>query len=178
MTGDANGAERSPTQVERWIETILSGSRWLLAPFYLALAFSLCALLVKLVQMLAEFVPHILSASESAVLLSVLSLIDLTLTGSLVVIVIFSGYENFVSRIDPSAHRGWPEWLTKIDFAGLKLKLMSSIVAISAIQLLRVFLDIANVSDRELYWSTGIHVVFVVSALLLALTDRVGTGDH
>jgi uncharacterized protein (TIGR00645 family) len=167
-----------PFFLERWIEQTLSASRWLLAPFYLALAFSLLVLLVKLIQMLIEVVPHILSASESSVLLSVLSLIDLTLTGSLIVIVIFSGYENFVSRIDPSAHRTWPEWLAKIDFAGLKLKLMSSIVAISAIQLLRAFLNIANVTDRELYWSTGIHAVFVVSALLLALTDRFGTDTH
>ena len=164
--------------VERWIERVLSASRWLLAPFYLVLAFGLCALLLKLVQMLGEFVAHLWSAAESAVLLSVLGFIDLTLTASLVVIVIFSGYENFVSRIDPSAHGTWPEWLAQIDFAGLKLKLMSSIVAISAVQLLRVFLDIANVPDRELYWSTGIHVVFVVSTLVLALTDRVGAGEH
>ena len=92
--------------------------------------------------------------------------------GNLVVIVIFSGYENFVSRIVGAGHEDWPEWMSTIDFTGLKLKLLSSIVAISAIQLLRVFMDIAKTSDRELLWSVTIHVVFVVSGLLLALTDR------
>jgi uncharacterized protein (TIGR00645 family) len=94
------------------------------------------------------------------------------------VIVIFSGYENFVSRIDPGVHQDWPEWMTKIDFGGLKLKLMSSIVAISAVQLLKSFMNIGNVSDRDLAWYVGIHLVFVGSGLLLALTDRVSEAGH
>ncbi len=163
--------------LERWLETGLSASRWLLAPFYVALVVGLAALLLKLVQMLIEFLEHVWTASEASVLLSVLGLIDLTLTGSLVILVIFSGYENFVSRIDPDTHRSWPEWMATIDFAGLKLKLMSSIVAISAIQLLRAFLDIRSMSDRDLYWLTGIHLVFVLSTLILALTDRFGTAE-
>ena len=85
---------------------------------------------------------------------------------------VFSGYENFVSRIEHADHKDWPEWMGTIDFTGLKLKLLSSIVAISAIQLLRAFLDLKNVSDRDLWWQTGIHMVFVVSGLVLALTDR------
>jgi uncharacterized protein (TIGR00645 family) len=86
---------------------------------------------------------------------------------------VFSGYENFVSRIDLSEHRDWPEWMGTIDFTGLKLKLLSSIVAISAVQLLRAFLDIKNVNDRDLSWQTGIHLVFVVSSLFLAWTDKI-----
>jgi Uncharacterized protein family, UPF0114 len=85
---------------------------------------------------------------------------------------IFSGYENFVSRIDPAQHAHWPEWMAKIDFTGLKLKLMSSIVAISAIQLLRAFVNVKNLTIHELAWYVGIHLVFVVSGLLLALSDR------
>ena len=85
---------------------------------------------------------------------------------------IFSGYENFVSRIDAAQHADWPEWMAKINFTGLKLKLMSSIVAISAIQLLRAFVNVKNLTTHELAWDVGIHLVFVVSGLLLALSDR------
>ena len=94
-------------------------------------------------------------------------------TGSLIVIVIFSGYENFVSKIDEADHKDWPEWMGKIDFTGLKLKLLSSIVAISAIQLLKAFMNIKNMSDRDLYWLVIIHLVFVGSGVILALTDKI-----
>jgi uncharacterized protein (TIGR00645 family) len=115
------------------------------------------------------------SATESGVILGVLSVIDLTLTGSLIVIVIFSGYENFISKIDVADHPDWPEWMAKIDFSGLKLKLLSSIVAISGIQLLKSFMDLKNISDRDLYWYVGIHMTFVISGVLLAWTDRLST---
>jgi uncharacterized protein (TIGR00645 family) len=127
---------------------------------------------VKDIQHIVHIVPNILNASESDLVLDILGLIDLSLTASLVIIVIFSGYENFVSRIVTAGHEDWPEWMSKIDFTGLKLKLLSSIVAISAIQLLRAFMDITKTSDRDLMWSVIIHMVFVVSGLLLALTDR------
>ena len=117
--------------------------------------FGLLVLLVRTLQEIWHFVLHIPSATESDVILGVLSLIDLTFTGSLIVIVIFSGYENFVSKIDASAHKDWPDWMSKIDFTGLKLKLLSSIVAISAIQLLKAFMNVKNTSDRELMWSSS-----------------------
>ena len=158
--------------IERILEKILFSSRWLLAPIYLGLIVGLVALVVKDVQHLIHIVPNILTSSESDLVLDILGLIDLSLTASLVIIVIFSGYENFVSRIVTAGHEDWPEWMSKIDFTGLKLKLLSSIVAISAIQLLRAFMDIAKTSDRDLMWSVIIHMVFVTSGLLLALTDR------
>lgn len=164
--------------IERLIEKIIFSSRWLLAPFYLALVVSLIALLVKMLQHGFHFVTHMLAQTESEVILEVLKLVDLTLTGSLIVIVIFSGYENFVSRIDAAAHTDWPEWMAKIDFTGLKLKLMSSIVAISGIQLLSVFMNVANTSTRDLMWYAIIHMVFVLSGLLLALTDRLSGEGH
>jgi uncharacterized protein (TIGR00645 family) len=102
----------------------------------------------------------------------------LSLTGSLVIIVIFSGYENFVSKIDHSRHRDWPEWMGTIDFTALKIKLLGSIVAISAIQLLKQFMSITTVSDRDLFWLVIIHVVFVVSSVLLALSDRISGSSH
>ena len=127
---------------------------------------------------LLHFLPMVFSSKESDIILGILSLVDLTFTGSLVVIVIFSGYENFVSKIDANEHKDWPEWMGKIDFSGLKLKLMSSIVAISAIQLLKAFMNVGNVSDRELMWLVGIHVVFVGSGIILALPDRIAAEKH
>ncbi|MDB5641164.1 MAG: hypothetical protein JWN07_481 [Hyphomicrobiales bacterium] len=164
--------------IERYLEKFLFASRWLLAPFYVALVVSLAGLLIKAMQELFHFMTTAVVGSESDVILGVLSLIDLSLTGSLIVIVIFSGYENFVSKIDESAHRDWPEWMGKIDFTGLKLKLLSSIVAISAIQLLKSFMNVRNVSDRDLMWLVIIHVVFVSSGILLALTDKISGESH
>jgi uncharacterized protein (TIGR00645 family) len=108
----------------------------------------------------------------------VLSLIDVSLTGNLILIVVFSGYENFVSRIDAGGHPDWPEWMTKVDFAGLKQKLLASIVAISAIQVLKAFMNIDAAFDaQKMGWLVGVHLTFVVSARVMALSDRWG-GDH
>ncbi|WP_430395094.1 TIGR00645 family protein [Enterovirga aerilata] len=163
---------------ERVVETVIFSSRWLLAPFYVGLVVALVVLLLKFLQELVHFVAHPFRATEADIILGVLTLVDLTFTGSLVVIVVFSGYENFVSKIDMAQTRDWPEWMSKIDFTGLKLKLMSSIVAISAIQLLKIFMDLKNISDREVAWYVGLHVVFVISGLVFALTDRLGEGGH
>lgn len=160
------------------LEKALFASRWILAPFYLGLALSLIVLLIKFVFELAHIATHAFVSTESQVILGILALVDLALTGSLVVIVIFSGYENFVSKIDHSNHKDWPEWMGTIDFTGLKLKLLSSIVAISAIQLLKQFMTVSTVSDRDLFWLVLIHVVFVVSSVLLALSDRISGSGH
>ncbi|MBM3637644.1 MAG: TIGR00645 family protein [Alphaproteobacteria bacterium] len=162
--------------VSQMIERVLFASRWLLAPFYLALVAALSFLLYKTMQEAWHFALRVPEAKEADVILGVLTLVDLTLTGSLIVIVIFSGYENFVSKIEARDHPDWPEWMAKIDFSGLKLKLLSSIVAISGIQLLKSFLDINNISDRNLIWYVIIHIVFVLSGLILAWTDRI-SGD-
>lgn len=171
--------------VEKALETLIFASRWILAPFYLGLALSLVVLLIKFMAELVHIAAHAFTSTESEVILGVLALVDMTLTGSLLVIVIFSGYENFVSKIDHSGHRDWPEWMGTIDFSGLKLKLLSSIVAISAIQLLKQFMSLNTVSDRDIFWLVLIHVVFVVSGVLLALSDRIaghgtsgGKSDH
>ena len=161
-------------RIERAIETTIFNSRWLLAPFYFGLVISLLVLLLKFVRILFDFVVHAWGASESDIILGVLSLIDVTLTANLVVIVVFSGYENFVSRIDPSGHPDWPEWMTHIDFSGLKQKVLASIVAISAVQVLKAFMNLdVSVNTEQLAWLVGIHVVFVISALLLAWSDRI-----
>jgi uncharacterized protein (TIGR00645 family) len=167
-----------PRQTERLIETAIFASRWILAPFYLGLALALFVLLIKFMFELVHIAQIAFTATESQVILGLLALVDLSLTGSLVVIVIFSGYENFVSKIDHSRHRDWPEWMGTIDFTALKIKLLGSIVAISAIQLLKQFMSIATVSDRDLFWLVIIHVVFVVSSVLLALSDRISASTH
>jgi len=129
-------------RVENAFESLIFNSRWLMAPFYFGLVVSLAVLLFKFCAVLWEFIVHAPGSKESDIILGALALIDLSLTGNLILIVVFSGYENFVSKIDPGSHPDWPEWMTKVDFAGLKQKLMASIVAISAIQVLKAFMNI------------------------------------
>lgn len=168
--------------LERAIEGILFRSRWLMAPFYLGLVVALLVLLFKFGRELLHFVSIALQATESDIILGILALVDLTLTGNLVLIVIFSGYENFVSKIDPAGHPDWPEWMTKVDFSGLKQKLLASIVAISAIQLLKAFMNLSpDANTSTLMWLVIIHVVFVGSSLVLAWSDKISdskTGGH
>ena len=165
-------------RVERGFESVLFNSRWLMAPFYFGLVVSLAVLLFKFCAVLWEFIVHAPGSKESDIILGALALIDLSLTGNLILIVVFSGYENFVSRIDPRGHPDWPEWMTRVDFAGLKQKLLASIVAISAIQALKAFMNIDAAFDaQKMGWLVAIHLVFVISTLMLALSDRWG-GDH
>jgi len=167
-------------RVEHILEQLLFSARWLLAPFYLGLALSLVVLLIKFVMELGHLALHAFTISESDTILGILTLVDLALTGSLLIIVIFSGYENFVSKIDHSSHKDWPEWMGTIDFSALKLKMLSSIVAISAVQLLKQFMSLTTVTpenERLLFWLVVIHVVFVVSSVLLSLSDRIA-GSH
>ena len=166
--------------LERAIESVLFRSRWIMAPFYLGLVVSLLVLLFKFGKEVLHFVVHVPTATESDVILGILALVDLTLTGNLVLIVIFSGYENFVSKIDPEGHPDWPEWMTRVDFTGLKQKLLASIVAISAIQLLKAFmnLDKGNMVETTLMWLVIIHVVFVGSSLVLAWSDKLSANKH
>ncbi|MGA2043055.1 MAG: TIGR00645 family protein [Roseiarcus sp.] len=162
--------------IERVLQQVLFASRWLLTPFYFALALGLVALLVKVALRVWEIANGFSALTEAGLMLGVLAIVDLTLTASLLVIVIFSGYVNFVSRIEASEHKDWPQWMAAVDFSELKLKLMSSIVAISAIKLLESYMEIGHETDRDLYFLTGIHLAFVVSTLLLALSDRLGHG--
>jgi uncharacterized protein (TIGR00645 family) len=177
---DQNGVANQAglAHVERVLEGGIFNSRWLMVPFYVGLIISLAVLLFKFVHILYEFITHAVGATESDIILGVLSLIDVSLTANLILIVVFSGYENFVSRIDPGGHPDWPAWMTRVDFAGLKQKLLASIVAISAIQVLKAFMNIdSSLNAEKLAWLIGIHLVFVVSTLLLALSDRLGARE-
>lgn len=159
--------------VERMLENLLFASRWLMAPFYLGLIVSLLVLLFKFTQELVHYATHFASAKETDVILGALTLVDLSLAGNLLVMVTFAGYENFVSKIDIGDHPDRPDWLGKIDFGAMKLKLIASIVAISGIHLLKRFMMIETVPKEDLAWLVGIQMVFVLSGVLLALMDFV-----
>lgn len=161
--------------MELRFERMLFASRWLLAPFYAGLVVSLVALLVQFARELVHLLAAMTTSTEAQTTIFVLSLIDIVLTANLVLMVVLSGYENSISRLDLEG-TDRPSWLGKLDSAGLKQKVFGAIVAISAIQLLRVFMSIEAHQDRELWFSAGIHMVFVVSALVLALSDRLGSG--
>lgn len=164
--------------IERIIEKTLFASRWLLAPIYLGLAVGILIIGIKFYQELFHTLSVIIEISEVDVILSILALIDISLVGSLIVMVMFSSYENFVSKIDIDDDSDKPSWLNKLDANTLKLKVASSIVAISSIHLLRVFMRIEELSNDALMWYVIIHLTFVISALLLAVTDKIGFSKH
>jgi uncharacterized protein (TIGR00645 family) len=164
----------SKPAAERFLELWIFRSRWLMAPFYVGLVLALAALLVVFANEAWHELSHIMTMSPEEAILMVLSLIDLSLAGNLLLIVIFSGYENFVSKIETGEDEDRPSWMGTVDFSGLKMKLIASIVAISAIALLRAFMKLAegtDIADRQLAWLVGIHITFVVSGALLALMD-------
>jgi uncharacterized protein (TIGR00645 family) len=165
--------------LERGLETLLFSSRWFLAPIYLGLVISLAMLLVAFVRELVADVPHLIGMSTEQVILSVLSLIDLSLALNLVMIVIFSGYENFVSKIDTGGSEDRPQWMGTLDFSGMKMKLIGSIVAISAISLLRAFMTLADpdqaYDDSHLRWMVILHVTFLFSGVMFAGMDWIAS---
>lgn len=151
-------------------------SRWLLAPFYIGLIAAVAVLLVKFVQEFVYLLPNVLHDSDKEIILSILTLVDISLIASLLLIVIFSGYESFVSKFTLAEDVERPEWMGKVTFSGLKIKLFGSIVAISGIELLKAYMNMEAYSQSELAWKTGIHLAFVVSGLLFALMDRLAEG--
>jgi len=159
-----------PKSLELVIERVILASRWLLVLFYLGLAIALGVYALSFGAKLWDFVSHVFSIDESDAILKMLGLIDAALVASLVVMVIISGYENYVSRFDDeeSVH-----WLGEIDAGSLKIKVASTIVAISSIHLLQVFLNVHTFTGEQLMWYTIIHIAFVVSALFLAYIDRI-----
>lgn len=161
--------------LETWLERGLFASRWLMAPFYVGLVIALAALIVVFFQELFHELPHLLAMKPEDAIMLALSLIDLSLAANLLVIVILSGYENFVSKIDTASHEDRPDWMGTVDFSGLKMKLIASIVAISAIALLKAFLNLTEpgetVDQTRLFWLVVVHLSFVVSGALLAVMD-------
>jgi len=160
--------------MERFIERLIYSSRWLLAPIYLGMSIALMALAVKFFQEMYHFIPVILEVDESQLILKLLTFIDLTLVGSLTIIVMFSGYDNFVSRLDIAEGTEKLSWLGTHDYGSLKMKVASSIVAISSIHLLKVFMNIEHLESDKMLWYVVIHMTFVVSAFLMGYLEKIG----
>ncbi|MGM0564806.1 MAG: TIGR00645 family protein [Pseudomonadota bacterium] len=158
--------------MERLIERSLYATRWFLAPLYLGLSLALLLLGIKFFQELWHTLPVILEISEGQTILLVLSLIDIALVGGLLIMVMFSGYENFVSALDIKEGNEKLGWLGKMDSGSLKTKVSASIVAISAIHLLKLFMEGGLESERLLTYA-AVHLVFVVSALGMGFMDRI-----
>ena len=158
--------------IERLAEQMLYASRWLLAPIYLGLSFGLIILGIKFFQEIFHTLPIIFSMSENQVVLLILSLVDMSLVGGLLVMVMLSGYENFVSQIDIKEGQEKLSWLGKLDAGSLKQKVAASIVAISSIHLLQAFMNAKEIANDKLMWYVIIHLTFVLSALVMAYVDR------
>lgn len=160
--------------MEQIIERLIYASRWLLAPIYLGMSLALMALTVKFFQEIYHFIPIILEVDESQLILKLLTFIDLTLVGSLTIIVMFSGYDNFVSHLDIAEGTEKLSWLGTHDYGSLKMKVASSIVAISSIHLLKVFMNIEHIENDKMFWYVVIHMTFVLSAFLMGYLDKIG----
>ncbi len=169
----------SKPEIETRFERGLFAARWLMAPMYLGLVVSLAMLMVIMAREVAYYAPKVMVLSSEDAILSVLTLIDLTLAGNLLLIVLFSGYENFVSKLDIAETADRPSWMGTVDFSGLKMKLIASIVAISGIHLLKRFMEIGEThaetpfDPTQLRWMVIIHLTFVASGVLLAVMDLV-----
>jgi uncharacterized protein (TIGR00645 family) len=187
---------------EHLLELLVFNSRWLLAPFYLGLVMCIFILLVKFGQELFHILPHVFDGSEGEIILAILTLVDMSLVANLLLIIIFSGYENFVSKINTEGHEDRPDWMGKVDFSGLKVKVIASIVAISAIELLKAFVNVGSeftavahdaagtgatleparwiwtAQDKAIAWKVMIHVILVISGVLFAVMDRISTQNH
>jgi uncharacterized protein (TIGR00645 family) len=159
-------------KTERLIERLMYASRWILAPIYIGMSLALLGLSIKFFQELYHFIPHILEVGESDLVLKLLTLIDLTLVASLIVIVMFSGYENFVSQMDLGEETEKLDWLGTHDYTSLKLKVASSIVAISSIHLLKIFMNAQTTDNDKIMWYVLTHLTFVISALFMGYLEK------
>jgi uncharacterized protein (TIGR00645 family) len=162
--------------IARMIERFLFASRWLLAPFLIGLTVGLVLLLLRFVKAVWELTQFFWVGSDKELLTGLLSLIELALIAALIVIVILSSYENFVSRVTRDERLNWPEWMGQIDFAQLKRKLIATISTIASVQILKEIESIDDLTNRYLGWLIGMQITFVVTALLLSLSDRIASG--
>lgn len=172
----------TPNKTEATLEKWVFRSRWLLAPFFVGLLLAIVALLFKFLKQLGGVAVNLLTLTADEMIIEILSLVDSALIAALLLIIGFSGYENFVSKIGVGEHEDRPAWMGKVGFSDLKIKLMGAIVAISAVELLKAFINVDRFTWQVLSWKVGIHLTFVVSGVLFAITDRIteskGGADH
>lgn len=165
-------------RVERRMEIFIFNSRWLLVPFYLGLIAAMGLLLIKFIKAFFIAVPIVFDGTSGDAMIAILTLVDVTLVANLLLIIIFAGYENFISKIDTGDHEDRPEWMGQVSFSDLKIKLIGSIVAISGIEVLKYFVNIKNTTEHELLWAVIIHLTLVFSGVMFALMDRLSGGNH
>ena len=162
--------------IEYRLERFMFASRWLLAPFYIGLVGAIAILLFKFVKEFITLLPQVFTLDGGQIMVSVLTLVDVALVDNLLLIIVFAGYENFVSKINTENSEDRPEWMGHVTFSDLKIKLIGSIVAISGIELLKAFVNIDNYSYKQIAWKIGLHLTFVLSGVLFAVMDRLTAG--
>ena len=168
--------------VERAFEVWLLRARWLLAPIYAGLVLALGGLVIVFGVELLETGRQLFSTHPKFTLVTVIALVDVSLAANLVLIVILSGFRNFISGREADGSLPGPSWMGAIDFDGLKLRLMSSLIAISGVALLKAFVQLTETENAPatttVVLMVGIHLTFVISALLLALVDLLDARAH
>lgn len=159
---------------EGFVEKVIFGGRWILAPLYVGLLLSLLPLLYRFFQEFIDLVKISVNADMHHITLKILELLDTVLLGNLIIIIIFAGYENFVSKINIAEEsEDRPHWMGRVDYSGLKIKLIGSLVAISVIELLKDFMQEGEFDSKREMWRIGIHLTFVISGVLFALMDYI-----
>ena len=162
--------------IEYRLERFMFASRWLLAPFYIGLVGAIAILLFKFIKEFVMLLPQVATVDGGQIMVSVLTLVDVALVANLLLIIVFAGYENFVSKINTEDSEDRPEWMGHVTFSDLKIKLIGSIVAISGIELLKAFVNVESYTDKQLAWKVGLHLTFVLSGVLFAFMDRLTAG--
>ncbi len=165
-------------RIENGLEVFIFNSRWLLAPFYLGLIAGIGLLLIKFSKAFIAALPVVFEGSSGDAMIAILTLVDITLVANLLLIIIFAGYENFISKIDTQGHEDRPDWMGHVSFSDLKLKLIGSIVAISGIELLKYFVNVGQHTEHDLMWVVIIHLTLVFSGVMFALMDRIAGSNH
>lgn len=160
-------------KVELFMERLIFESRWILLPMFLGMIVALLAFSAHFLYLIADFVQNLFLYEKNELLVMILTFVDKVLVGGLVVMVIISGYENSVSKLNIAPHQRRLSWLGKLDSTSLKVKLSASIVTISSIHLLKIFLDVKRHTFEELAWTTGIHMTMVLTAIMLAFMDKI-----
>ena len=164
--------------LEEKLESAFFSTRWLLAPFFFGLMVAVIALLLKFAKELYLLVSELFTRSSEDAIISILTMVDTALLASLLLIIAFSGYENFVSKFNIGDHEDRPGWMGKVSFSDLKIKLIGAIVAISAVELLKAYINSDQLSSEVLAWKVGIHLTFVFSGVMFAITDHIAALKH
>jgi uncharacterized protein (TIGR00645 family) len=159
-------------KLENFLEKVIFAGRWLLAPLYIGLLLALLPIMYRFFDAFWHMMTHVRGATSGQITLEVLELLDTVLLANLIIIVLFAGYENFVSKITiAEGAKDRPHWMGRVDYSGLKIKLIGSLVAISVIELLKDFMKEGTFDANREGWRIGIHMTFVISGVLFALMD-------